>query len=413
MTSSRAAPALPLPCSLRPGVELFRIGPREFQLWDPLADLHFQLGAEERLLVDLLGRSETMAEALAGYQRITGTSVSERNVVEFAAQLRSAGLLADAPAPVPAEIAVASASKPLSSADPLANLNFGFDLLAVLFGWMLHPFCLAPVLVMTALAATAVWRHWSRFELAPFDLWQTTPPLIFVGLMLLQRLLFVNLPREVFVGVACRRFGGRVQEFTLYLWEGLIPSFRTDIGESLFLMSPRGRWTLIGLQPALPLAIGSAAVLAWEITAPGSGMAAFWVLLSIHCAVRLVAQINPFLANSYSYLALCEHWQRGGLLEAGPAEVRNWLAGRFSDEPWSAGERWWLRCYGLAYYVYRVVFDAMFLGGGGYVLVSRFGATGAFIAVALAAWWYHAHWLPWLGWPKEAGEGVRPSPISG
>lgn len=405
---------LKLPCELRPDVDVFRIGPREFQLWDRQAAQHFQLGAEERLLVDLMGKSHSLAEVLAGYQRITGSSVAERNVAEFAAQLRAAGLLADAPVAASVEPAAAAASRPLSGADAGANLNLAFDLLAVLFGWMLHPFCLIPVAAMTLAAAVTVWKHWSQFELAPFELWQTTPPLVFVVLMLLQRLLFVNLPRELFVGIACRRFGGRVKEFTLYLWEGLIPSFRTDIGESLFLMPDRGRWTLIGLQPALPLAIGSAAVLAWRMCTPGSTLAAFWVLLAVHGAVRLVAQINPWLANSYFYLWLCENWQRGGLLDAGPAEARNWWAGRYSDEPWTANERWWLRVYGAGYYLYRVVSDALFIGGGGYLLVSRFGATGAFLTLALTAWWYHDHWLPLVGWPNDEPvvEGPRPSPIS-
>ncbi len=414
MTSSVAPSPLKLPCELRSGVELFRIGPREFQLWDRQAAQHFQLGAEERLLLDLLSKSHSLAEVLAGYLRVTGGPVSERNVVEFAAQLSAAGLLTDAPLVATAEPAALAASRPLSGADAGANLNFAFDLLAVLFGWMLHPFCLIPVAATTVLAVTAVWRHWSQFELTPFALWQTTPPLVFVLLMLLQRLLFVNLPRELLVGVACRRFGGRVREFTLFLWEGLIPSFRTDVGESMFLMSDRGRHTLIGLQPALPLAIGSAAVLAWRMCMPGSTMAAFWVLLSIHCAVRLLAQLNPYLANSYFYLSLCERWQRGGLLEAGPAEMRNWWAGRYSNEPWTANERWWLRCYGLGYYVYRVLSDTLFVGGGGYLLVSRFGATGALIAVALAAWWYHDQWLPLVGFPQQddAVAGPRPSPIS-
>ena len=147
---------------------------------------------------------------------------------------------------------------------------------------------------------------------------------------------------------------------------------------------------------------------------PGSTLAAFWVLLAVHGAVRLVAQINPWLANSYFYLWLCENWQRGGLLDAGPAEARNWWAGRYSDEPWTANERWWLRVYGVGYYVYRVVSDALFIGGGGYLLVSRFGATGAFLTLALTAWWYHDQWLPLVGWPNDEPvvEGPRPSPIS-
>src|SRR5690349_10535166 len=152
-------PARPDIPRLRPGLEIFRTGPREFLLHDPVTGAQVQLGAEERFLIHALGRAESLDEILWAFEDRFRSRLPRERLLEFLGQARRMGLTLDgdespaatrdlhAPPPAP-KPAVADDPRPLSRADKGANLNLAFDLLVVFFGWILHPISIAPVSAM-------------------------------------------------------------------------------------------------------------------------------------------------------------------------------------------------------------------------------------------------------------------------
>lgn len=433
----------PLPLRLRPGIEILRTGPDKFALLDAPTNRHFLLEAHERFLLHLLGRHDSLDAVVAEYQTRFGDGLGRRQVREFVEQLTRLDLLEDGPepppAPAPAPIPAAPtppatarpapprpapeappAQAPPPRRDPKAALNRRFDLLAVLFGWLLHPAWIAPTLALATIAVNLIARHWDRVVedlRSPLDRFATEQLL---ALSMIQTFVFMNLPRAVVVGVACRRFGGRVRSFRPALTDWLTLTFECDTGDSFAWMSGRGRWTLLTADLWFQVALGSLTTIAWFLARPGSGMAVFFLYL-VPPVVCSLAFNSIIFFKFYGYWILCYALDDPRLRERALAEVGAWLRFRTSPEALTRRERYWLRAYGLGYYGFRLAFDGALLAFGACYLTLRYQGFGAALFLALATYFYRdslgraimgipglarllrAGGVWWVRWPLRAG----------
>ncbi|MCA9261508.1 MAG: hypothetical protein KDA61_19965, partial [Planctomycetales bacterium] len=267
---------------LRENLQVIRAAPDQFVVRDANSDAFFECGLGERQLLDLLDGTLTLPGIQSEYRQRTRRRISARNLREFVAQLDLLGLLEDASAATrtnrsPSEHRAAS---PLSSENGGAWTNLFFDLLAAAIGWMLHPWCLIPVLGSALLAVALLYQHFFEYVATVLRLQQR----IGWGWLALATVasvqVCIGLPRSLLIGVACRRFGGRVKSFGIRWLHGLIPYFDCDPGDSLAFMESRGAWTLIMVGFWWRLFVASLATLLWLQSSPGAPREFFALLVA-------------------------------------------------------------------------------------------------------------------------------------
>jgi multidrug efflux pump subunit AcrA (membrane-fusion protein) len=381
---------------LRPGLTVLRTGPRNFLLVNPETGAQFSFGAEERYLLHLLEETDSPDEILKLYQQRFGKPISQRHLLEFVEQLGQIGVVTPdeevcaAPFPEIPTPPVAPVPAPLSRTDSRASLNRFFDVMVVLFGWLVHPIWTIPILLATAMAITILVRQWHLImaSAALPTYWISPLPLIII--LASQTEIFLSLPHTIFLGIVARRYGGRVREYGFHLYEGMIPNFYCDWGDSYLMMkNDRGRWALLSASIWCFLAIGSVSILAWSLCRPDTFAAAFWVWLVPPCLLGLFFHLNPFFKLGCYYM-ICTHFDDPHLRERALAETKAWLAGRRSPEALSPNERYWFRVYGLGFYIFRLLFDTALILILGIWIIQKFKGPGAVVGGALLLFWYRA-----------------------
>ena len=424
------------PSRLRPDLEIVRDSPGSYLLIDGQTGECFAFGSAEKLLLDLLGEGGSPEAVAEAFGRRSDGTIGPARVREFVENLRQLGWLIDDPTaraaaiesnvapPAAATAPAAAAAAPRAApgeapreASPAAprhvarspaaqrvlRLNFRFDLLVVLLGWLLHPLWIAPLAVAMLVAANVVLRHGGAMFDDLLRVWTAYPLWIFIPVFVLPKLLLFNLVHSLLIGMAARQHGVSIREFRCRWWGGVVPCFQTDLDDSFALLDRRGRRTLITIGWWMPLAVGAAAVIGWAMAAPGSGTSTLCLLLLPTCLFRLVLHSNPFFPYSSAYLSLCETVGEWQLLPWALDETAAWLGGRTSPRPLTDRERYWLRRFGLAYWAYRGLLICGLLALGWWWLVPTYELIGVLILVG-ALWWANQDLL--AGRPQGARPGI-------
>lgn len=378
-----------MPARLRRDLEILRIEPQRFVLRDTASGEAFEFGQQERFLVGLLDGEHTAAEICEAYRDRFGEPLSRRYVEEFVEQLREAGLLEGAE-PLPAAVTPSEPPRelvPTPTRDPVGRLNHFFDLLAVAFGWAVHPICLLPLALLAWCAAGVAIHRWSSLIDDLTAVGTGIPLLVLAFIWLVQMTLCISLPGTLLAGIACRVLGGRIYAFRLEFYHRTIPYFHCDMGDSFVRMSPRGRWTVLTLGIWWHLFVASVALLGWAMARHQVGLRTALLLLVIPSVARLILRLNPFIPLE-AYAVLCYQFEEFDLMSRARAETWSWLSLRRSHEALTPSERLWFRAFGLGYYAWRLVIHSVLLVGGGWLLIGRLRGLGAVIGILLLIWWY-------------------------
>jgi len=349
----------------------------------------YALGAEDRCLLQLLEQDKTLDEVGDAFQAVVGRTIRKRHIREFIENLRQLRLLDDE-ADSHHNSAATNGSTPGSPDvarrhDPAAKLNFRFDLAALLFGWIMHPVWIGPVLVLGGLAANVAVRHWDEMVGDLAQMYQAFPLALYVLLVVAPRLLVLNLMQALLVGMTCRRFGGRVRGFGIAWWGGVVPYFRTDVGDSLALMDDRGRRTMVYLGFWTAATLCTVACVGWATATSEAKI--FWLLFVVPGLLRLLVHLNIFFEHSTAYLWLCDKIGEWQLLKWAREETKAWFGFRVAPRPLSDRERFWLRGYGLAYYAYRMAAIAVTVFVAFWWVMPEYQLPGAIFVLAFACWW--------------------------
>lgn len=380
---------------LRSDVRILRTGPREFRLLDPSTGANFELGARERYMLLLLRECETAGELCAAFESRFGFKLQERECLEFCEQLHRQGLLVGStPQPAVSDEIPHRSSLPLQLRGEPANVFF--DLMTLVFGWLIHPVWLWLVVPLVAFEVLMIAAEWQRFARELYNVRTGMHVMALFAVTYAQIVLFVNLPMALAMGIGCRKFRGRVRSFGLTWGNWILPtvSFFTDIGDSIVGMSPRDRRTQIALGVALPAAIGGLYALLWGISTRATDAYQLLVLMIIPCAAMTLYQCNPFSIYSTAHWALASWLDDWRLHSRAIEETKAWFWGRISPEPLTDGERRWLRTYGVLHYSLRFVANIVLLCLAAYIVTEYFGAPGALILLILFVWWNRAYLAP-------------------
>ncbi len=368
---------------LRNDLEILRTAPDEFVLRDPQSGEVFQCGHTERVLAQQLDGRHTLAEIHKRVAKRHNIKLSLRYLEEFVEQLRTRGLLAgEAPA--------ATRARPRTTREPGTNtpLNVFFDVMTLIFGWLIHPLCIVPILVLTVMATTVLTKNFGLLadgiESVIAELGFGTVALLWVS----EVLLLISLPNALLTGIACRKLGGRIESFGLEFHRKLVPYFGCNSGESLIYMTNSGRWTMLGLRIWSRLAFASLVILAWNMVTEGTMLHAGLTVLIVPSLVGLFLRLNIF--NPMEGCGLLSYGlDVYNLRERALAETSAWLWLRTAPEALSGGERFWFRLYGLGVYAWRILVHAALIFVGGPILANYFGGIGLAAGAMLILWWYH------------------------
>lgn len=394
-----------LPCRLREDVRIMRTGPHDFCIVDDRINNNLKLGASDRYLLSLLSERSSVAEIIDAHQSKFRTSLTATSVYEFMGQLSDLGLLYDGQQTTE-KLASLQHPLPLAWNEPSVANNDGvnrfFDVLTLLFGWVLHPIWLILIIPTMLLAAVVIVRRWTTYYDQCLMLWSTHPFVPLFAASYVQTVFLETLPRSLVMGICCRRFGGRVRRFGLEYGKWVLPTvaFSTDIGESMILMNSRGRRTLIVTGVLVPLFLGALYVLGWAFGSRGSDLYLFWMFMIAPAALMIVFQANIFSLNSTMHWGLA--WAVGdwALHSRALNETSAWLLGRRSPQALTPRERFWLRAYGLCSLTLRIGIDLLLFFGGGYFFTHFFGPSGAVAFLLMTGWWNRDHLKALWQWSR-------------
>jgi len=386
---------------LRPQIEIVRTAPDRFLARNQDSGDYLEIGADERFLLTCCNGERALSDIAALFQARFGREITPRYLREFVEQLLQRQLIVDVDAKPrqydlataghmpPHDVATSAAPPaPFSNADPHGRLNHRFDLLALVFGWLVHPWMAVPILLLAACATTIFIRHFERLERASILLHQRFSLVQVIIIWLSASVLMLGLPTAIIKGMACRVFGGIVSSFQLQFHRGLIPYFRCDLGESFFGMDETMRWTLLSLGIWVRLAMGSAALVAWAGLNPSSELSSYCLIIAGLALAGLLLRLNP-LAPLDGYAMLSYACEVPQLKDRAKHETRAWLLGRVAPEALAPRNRFWFRVYGLAHEAWLVWVHLILIGLGGLVLTTGLGAGGAMLVSVLVVWWYH------------------------
>jgi multidrug resistance efflux pump len=377
---------------LRPGLEIHRLGPRRFLVVDPATRKHVELGPDERYLVHMVREARSVEEVLDGYRERFGKEISRQQLIGFLENLRILGLTVDgaesAGSPATPFEPVMDTPGTTEAKEPKPVLNFCFDVLTLLFGWLVHPIWMIPILWASYWALICLINHWHDYLTTVVGVVHTYSAIPVLVASYLQTLVFINFPRAVMTGIACRRYGGYIRKFGLTLYKGIIPSFICEVGDSLLSMSERGRWTVLSIDIWCQLAIGAFSGIAWALCGPRLGIGIFWAYLLLPCLLGL-AMNSLIFYESHGYWILCYALEEYRLSERALAETSAWLNGRPPPEALTRKQRYWFRFYGLSSYIFKLLIESTFWLIAGIWLFHTYKGPGAIAFFVAIVWFYH------------------------
>lgn len=345
---------------LRPSVEVLRTGPQSFVLWDRQRDLHFEIAAEERLLIHLLASAQTVDDLRREWKCWFGRDIPARQVAEFVEHLRTESLLADEPVRAKKDaFAEPDNTYELFTAERHGRaLNLFFDILAALWGWTLHPLTLLPVALLMMLGANVLIHDWRDILVELRTVATSYPMVIVFTLSFTQTILFLNLPHALYTGAVVRALGGRIESVGIYFWRGILPLFKVNSGVSFWLMDDRDQRRYLLANALFPLVFGGIYLTGWALTARHPTLQTGFAFMIAPCLIGfLLVQCNPFVSQS-AYWSLCKWVDDWRLRQRATNETKAWLAMRRSPEALTSRERFWLRIYGLSYYFSYLALNA-------------------------------------------------------
>lgn len=268
---------------------------------DPQTHRYFQCGEDEIAILRLMDGSRSLEELSSACVTSLEMEVDVPVLRDFVGQLYPLGLFE-----VEGGHGQLLVKKAGSIGNPLMNLLFfrvgvvrPGKFLAWLDGWA--GFFYTPVFVALALGTlgAGMWTLVENFDGIGRDLMAHAG---LFNLILLWVVAFVMIGlHETAHGLTCTHFGGHVREMGFLLLFGL-PCLYTDVSDAwLFPRRSRRLWvTLAG--PFFEAFLWSLSILAWRVTAPGTGLHLVALCGVLTSGMTLILGLNPLIKLDGYYL---------------------------------------------------------------------------------------------------------------
>ncbi|CAA0102523.1 Uncharacterised protein [Halioglobus japonicus] len=361
--------------------EILKIKSNSFIIINKADDRRIQCSQREVDLLSLIDGSRTLQQICEAYAQRTGQTLAIRHLQEFLNHLAEVGL-------VPKEGSDDTQTQRNRRRDNRSQswINRRIDWVEKVFGWILHPAALIPVFLLIVLATTILIKSadamLEQFQSAAIDY-----GLLLVLFVFLGNVLVVTLPREILMGVACRKFSGHIASIRLYFFRHIVPYFFCDIQDSLARINRRGQWTLLILRPLSNIFIVSIAAILWRLAPDGSAISLFILIVMVAAIISVVVMLNPF-GRGDGYTLISYYYGIQDLRDWAMSEARNMVLFKPGKRACSEHRRFWLRMYGTGIYVFQLVWFSFIIGLIGWLLISRFDGFGVLLLITLLIWWY-------------------------
>jgi len=341
----------------------------------------------ERFLFEHICLGHSADELVAAFNRRFSETISRNECLVFEAHVRRLGLHPES-ADVPME-SYATEDLSRSAANPAPKgLNGFFDLLVAAFGWLIHPLATVPLVLLFCAASVALAHSWDAYVESLMSIRHGVSYLVTIAWMIATGAVCVFLPRAIMLGIACRKFGGRIYSVGIRLERGIFPFFQCNTGDSFGRMSYSRQWVLLTVGLWTHGAILSLAVSAFAALNADNAFRVFLTYLIFSATVSLLLQGIIFFPRD-GYRMLCFLLRKPHLRERALSETFAWVTARVSPEPVSRKEAFWLRVFGVGTIVARIFSYGLIIGGGSYLIGTREGPGGILAFALLVSWWMY------------------------
>jgi putative peptide zinc metalloprotease protein len=332
--------------SLRPDLKIIRgvdkNGDTYFLLEDPVSGKIFTLQEEEHFLCEQLGMCSSLAEVMAKFEEQFHESLDLSQLKALVHFLGANGLL----------VGVARKGQSVWESFHLWNYDTWkrwnlFDLRALLLWlskklWWCYtlPFAIVSS-VLLLLAIGVVTANFTGFKR---DISLLVKPLSILQMFLIMWL-FVNIPQEFARGISGTRFGGRVEEFGVWLAFDVIPRFYCL--SRVWEISEKSRRSWYYFTPSYyALLAGSIGIIMWKITPPGISLHMFGLSLAVVCIIDSLIRFN-FLWPTEIYFLLINCFEIQNLRKRAVETAKSWVLCRLMPEPLGRCEKGIFVSYGI------------------------------------------------------------------
>jgi putative peptide zinc metalloprotease protein len=342
------------------------------------ASRYFRIKSAEYRVLQQLDGSQTVGEVCNGGRSNTGPRVSPRALSTFLAKLDSLGLLArgGAPAGPVASNLDHGAYYRIRLLDPDALLSWADRR----FRWALsRPFVSLSFILMFVAALEMLRRSdevaaYSSYIYARYGL-----------LAVIVVTVTITAFHELAHGLACKHFGGRVDEIGVMLIYRVIPAFYCNVSDIYRFPRKRERLWVIMAGVYWQLAVSATSALIWLASTPYTVLSDLAFLLVIGGTLNVVLNCNPLIKLD-GYYALSQLVGVPNLKARSAAYARSLSSRLLGGPPLSDYDPRPLLylSYWLASIVYSLVLVVMVLIWAGTPLIDQLGLLGVFLTIAIA-----------------------------
>lgn len=370
---------------LKTSVRFEQRGHRTYVLEDPSTGKEFEFGEEEHFICSLFTGRYTLPIIQTAFRKRFNLVITIEQLEALVSRLKKAGLLA--------EDRKGSFTDLLETTLPDTWTRFRmfdpdrfFTRAANHLSWCFtKTFIVASVAVFLLAAVTLYHNHaklWVELNL----LFETVP----LHQIFLAGYLFINLPGELARGVACARFGGRVDEFGVWFAYDLIPKFYCR-GRVWEINSKKGRgWTFFSACYYSLLA-ASVSALMWSLSAPGTALHTFWLISAMAGSIDGLIRAN-FLWPTDAQFTFDNWMEIPAFRNRAVSAAIALLWGRPMPEKFSRHDKRLFLAYGLCALLVTIAGAGVLMYFISTELVQALGGGGA-ILIASAILFKYRKWL--------------------
>jgi multidrug resistance efflux pump len=370
---------------LKTSVRFEQRGHRVYIFEDPDTGGRVELGEEEHFIAMLLNGKFTLPIVQTAFTKRFNVPVSLEHLNDLVGRLKAAGLLVGERKATGGELfesTLPDTWKRHKFFDP----DRFFTALAGALGWAFTKPAMTVWGCLLALAAMIAYQEQTRLLYDLKRLFDELP----LHQVFLAGYLFVNIPGEITRGVACARFGGRVDEFGLWYAYDFIPKFYCR-GRVWEISSKKGRAWVFFSAAYYSLFVAAAGMIFWSMTDASSGLHTFFLIIGIAGLLDGTARLIALLPTDGQYLF--DNWMeipafRSRAVSAAAA----WLSGSPLPEKFSKHDRRLFVGYGMAALAFTTGCALALVFFGAAELIRRMEGAGALIIILTVIFKYR-NWL--------------------
>ena len=363
---------------------------------------YFLLKPPEYTVFRQIDGSQSVNEISNGGRAQSGPRVSRAALIKFLARLDSLGLLADGGRDQDAELK--TQGRGLYYKVKLFDPNRFLAWLDRSFGWALtRPFIIASFVMMAAALLGLVMRagEVTGYTAYVYDEYG-------LGVIMLVALT-ITASHEFAHGLACKHFGGDVNEVGVLMIYYVLPAFYCNVTDIYRIGRKRERLWVIGAGIYWQLAVSAAAALVWLAATPFTAISDFMFLVFVGGTLNVFFNCNPLikLDGYYAFSQLVGVQN----LQARSAEYARSLLARLLGQS-RAGKTQFDRpallvSYWLFSIIYSLVLIWFILAWMGNWLIDALGFLGVLLTVLLAVLLTEKWWKPALNRARGQFKNVK------